>query len=302
MKDVREVLESIGYTSLVDYGKQFSTRPLYRNSDNNTALTINKETGEWFDFVEKIGGPLEMLIERTMGITLSPDFQQRLNTITGIAQRKTEIELVHIKSFNKKLLLKLNKDHAYWEKRGISKNTIEKFNGGVSTNGRMMNRYVFPIFSERNELIGFTGRYIWKLHSNTPKWKHIGPKTTWIFPLINAQNILKKKEVILVESIGDMLSLYDKGVQNVLVTFGIKISPKLIEFLLKLDVHKIYIAFNNDKDNNLVGNKAANDAKIDLSSYFDPNQIQISLPATKNDFGEMNFEEILLWKTENQME
>ena len=37
---IREVLGEVGYT-LYDFGQYFRARPLYRESDNNTVLSIN---------------------------------------------------------------------------------------------------------------------------------------------------------------------------------------------------------------------------------------------------------------------
>lgn len=299
MTNLVDILNNIGYTKLTDYGRQYSTRPLYRDSDNNTALTINKDTGEWFDFVDRVGGPLETLIERTLGRPLTPELKEKISSNEFLPLRRTEIDLPFQKVFEKSKLVKLVKDHDYWIKRGVSNSTISKFEGGIAIDGRMRNRYVFPIFNERNELVGFSGRYIYK-SPYVVKWKHIGAKSNWIFPLIHSQEILKQKKVILVESIGDMLSLHDAGIKNVLVTFGVTLSGAVVKHLLKMDLEKIFIALNNDSLNNSVGNKAAETFKGGLSNYFDSEQIQISLPS-KNDFGVMNRDEINLWKQNNQI-
>jgi hypothetical protein len=290
-----EILYSIGYTKVHDYGRQYSMRPLYRDSDNDKALTVNKDTGEWYDFVERVGGPIESLIERTIGGPATPEILAQIASDTFLPARKQEIELTHQKTFDKELLVKLLNDHSYWHGRKVSNRVIEKFKGGVATNGRMTNRYVFPIFNSRDELVGFSGRYIYK-SQHAAKWKHLGKKSSWIFPLIHEETILKNKEAILVESIGDMLSMEEAGFENVLVTFGVKISTDLITYLLKMDVNKVYLALNNDKNNNYVGNKAAQDGKDSLCNYFDPSQVIIALPEVKNDFGEMTRDEIISWK------
>ena len=44
-----------------------------------------------------------------------------------------------------------------------------------------------------------------------------------------------KKELILIESIGDMLSLWSAGIKNTLVIFGLNLSPSLIGALIKID-------------------------------------------------------------------
>jgi DNA primase len=293
MSDVADILQQVGY-QLIDYGKEYRTKPLYRPSDNATSLCIKKTTGEWYDFSERVGGSLDLLIQKTVG-DIPPEIRDKI--LSGaFFSRKEAVELTDIKTFDKSLLIKLNKNHEYWLNRGVSAHTINLFEGGTTTNGRMAHRYVFPIFNERKDLVGFSGRILAK-NSNSPKWKHLGKKSHWCYPaFLNEETILNKKEVILVESIGDMLALFDAGIENVLVAFGVDIGPKLIEFLLKADINRIYIAFNNDKDNNFVGNEAAEEGRKQLIHYFDENQVMLALPETKNDFGEMSHNEILLWK------
>jgi hypothetical protein len=290
-----DILNKIGYVKLHDFGRQLSTRPLYRDSDNDLALTINKDTGEWYDFVERVGGPLESLIEKTLGTTLTPELKQSLESESFLPDRRTEVEVNHPRTFDKASLARLIPDKTYWNKRGVSSTTLEALGGGVAVNGRMMNRYVFPILNERDELVGFSGRYIYK-SDYVAKWKHIGKKSAWVYPLIHTKEIFNSRQVILVESIGDMLALKDTGIHNVLVTFGVKVSSTLKTLILKMDCDDIILAFNNDRLNKQVGNKAAQDAKWEFLNYFDENQVRMALPDQKNDFGEMTREEILLWK------
>ena len=128
-----------------------------------------------------------------------------------------------------------------------------------------------------------------------PKWKLVGDKINWRYPLqVNSKILSESKEVIIVESIGDMLSLWEAGIQNVIVTFGLNLSVSILNTLLVLNPTKIYISFNNDELKNKAGNLASEKTKDKLLKHFDRHQIQIALP-TKKDFGEMNKEEILQW-------
>ena len=95
-----------------------------------------------------------------------------------------------------------------------------------------------------------------------------------------------------------MLSLWENGVQNVIVTFGLDVSTSVVNLLLKLDPNKIYISFNNDASNNNAGNVAAEKAKKKLLKYFDRYQVRIALP-DKKDFGEMDGSEIDRWGENN---
>ena len=183
----------------------------------------------------------------------------------------------------------LEPDHSYWIDRGISKETIELFKGGVCDKGKMKNRYVFPIFNSKNKLIGYTGRH---LHNKKPKWMHRGDKSYWKYPLqFNFKYIKNNKSVIIVESIGDMLSLWENGIRNCIVTFGVSLSPDTMSLLTRLDPDKIHVAFNNDSSGNEAGNKAAYIARKKLLQFFDKNQITITLPNKYNDFNEMHLAE-----------
>ena len=95
-----------------------------------------------------------------------------------------------------------------------------------------------------------------------------------------------------------MLALWDAGVKNTLVVFGLNLSPSLMSLLIKLDPNKIFISFNDDSDNNSAGNKGVEIALKKLNNYFDSDQINVAFP-DKNDFGDMNREEILEWKEKN---
>ena len=161
----------------------------------------------------------------------------------------------------------------------------------------MKNRYVFPIFNSRDEIVGFTGRYIKEVTGDykIAKWKHIGSVSNWCFPLkYNLKEIQSKKEVILVESVGDMLALWNAGIKNTIVTFGLTVSKAITTLLIKLDINKIFVSFNNDDEHTGAGNRAAEEAAQKLLLHFDPDQVCVRLPS-KNDFGEMTGTEIEQW-------
>jgi hypothetical protein len=301
MTEVRDILLKIGYSDLRDFGKQWRMAPLYRPSDNNTSLAVNKLTGQWYDFSARMGGSIQKLIQLTLNLHTLAEASTVLGTLPELQSHADhKYELTQVKKFDKNLLFKLQKNHEYWENRKISKHIIELFEGGTIFNGKMAYRYVFPIYDENQDLIGFSGRML-NDKPEFPKWKHCGAKSNWLYPLkLNADIITEYKEVILVESIGDMLSLWENGIKNVLVTFGIEVSKKIIEFLLRINIKHIVVAFNNDEDNEFVGNEAAVDAKKKLMSYFDEDQITIAIPDQK-DFGVMNSEQINLWKQQHNL-
>lgn len=278
--NVLDTLHKIGYENLNETPTHWQTRPLYRESNNNTALVIDKKTGLFYDFVQKVGGTLSQLVSLSTGLKTQKEIEDFLGSQITVAPEQS-YELGEVKKFNKDLLLKLKKDHSYWINRGISEKTISTFEGGVAANGKMAGRYVFPIFNVKDEIVGFAGRSLID-NPSYPKWKLIARKSEWVYPILSDKYIKEKKQVILVESIGNCLSFYDVDIKSILVTFGTTVSNSIIKFLLRQDVNKINILFDNDSENNNAGNEAAIKAKNQLSRYFDKEQVNIITPPMKD--------------------
>jgi hypothetical protein len=293
---VYQILTDLGY-QLKDCGKEFRTKPLYRDSDNDTVLRIYKDTGNWVDFKENISGDINSLVNLTLKLESPIKAQEWLknkNFVVAPSIQNQKPVIKSTKKFDLSLLLKLENDQSYWFKRKVNTDALSEFKGGVAKAGKMKNRYVFPIFDINNNIIGFSGRDI--TNKSKIKWKHLGEKNDFLYPLfLNSEVIQNQKEVVLVESIGDMLSLWQAGIKNVLVTFGTNLSLGILNYCLKTDMKKIFISLNNDSAKNMAGNIGAEKAQARLSRYFDKNQLIIALPS-KKDFGEMSIEEILQWK------
>lgn len=164
----------------------------------------------------------------------------------------------------------------------------------MATQGKMNQRYVFPVYSLQNRIVGFAGRAIYQ--QKLPTWKLIGGKLNWLYPChLNRTTIIKKKEVILVEGISDVLSFFEAGIENVMCIFGTKLSNKLLCYLLSLNLNKIIIATNNEPDNESIGNKAAVEIREKLvPSYYSEKSVIIKLPPVK-DFNLMTKQQILEW-------
>lgn len=293
--EVREVLGSLGY-NLQDYGKEFRARPLYRDSDNNTVLSIKKDTGRWIDFKENISGGLVDLVKLTLDCNIE-DARTYLSTkVSNRPLKITKPEIKQRKTLNDNFLNNLIKNNKYWNERGVSDEVLYEFEGGVCESGKMLDRYVFPIRGERGKLIGVSGRDITQDNwTKRPKWKHIGDKSSWVYPTQVNEDLLRGAElIVLVESIGDMLALWECGIKNTIVTFGLDVSAAILNKLLRLDPKSVIVSFNNDSESNHAGNLAATKAKKKLLRYFDEEQVKIALPV-ENDFGEMSTAQISEW-------
>lgn len=267
--NVYQILTDLGY-KLKDCGKEYRAKPLYRESDNDTVLKIYKDSGHWFDFKENISGDFTSLVSMTLKLEDPAKAKEWLKDKNFSFVRSFEPTKPLIKStkkFDSEILQNLELDHQYWNKRNITDDALVKFKGGVAKAGKMKNRYVFPIFDINNNIIGFSGRDVTNL--SKIKWKHLGEKNDFLYPLfLNSESIESQKEIILVESIGDMLSLWQAGIKNVLVTFGTNLSLGILNYCLKIDAKKIYISLNNDSNKNNAGNIGAEKNLCKIKKIF----------------------------------
>ena len=191
--NVFQVLTDLGY-KLKDHGKEYRTRPLYRDSDNDTVLKIEKNSGNWFDFKQNISGDLNSLVKLTLKLDGVDEAKQWLKNKNFISQVATNLErplIKSAKSFDINILDRLENRHDYWINRSITSETISQFKGGVAHAGKMKNRYVFPIFNLRNSIIGFSGRDVTNI--SKIKWKHLGEKSDFLYPLFLNHSILEEQ-------------------------------------------------------------------------------------------------------------
>jgi 5S rRNA maturation endonuclease (ribonuclease M5) len=303
---IKTILTDLGY-DLNDKGKYWHSRAVYRDGDNRTALQIWKNTGIWKDFVANTKyQPFKRLIELSCSDDekvkeVSNYFDQKNDSfIESIRAPKMEVE----QFFDHEEVKTLLPHYKFYNDKQISNQTLRLYNGGFSMSGKMNGRFVFPIYDENKKIIGLSGRHLlWKAESAMPKWKHLGRKANWLYPVnlppeadqkINLFNkdIEEKKEIILIEGIGDSLALTEQGFYNHMVIFGLDISSKQISHLLSYNLNKIIISTNNDFDkSNNRGLDGAIKIYLKLIKYFDISKLEIKLPV-KKDFAEMLEEKI----------
>lgn len=283
----KETLQKLGY-DLQDCGSHWRTRAIYRNGKTNTSLIIYKDSGVWKDFgLDNQAKPFNALVKETLKTNdpkiLSTYLINNETVHTKPQQERIEMEKIYPESYLDKLLPM----KTFYEKRGISEKTQIKFKCGYAGGGKMYRRMVFPIYDLDNQIHGFSGRSVVD-YDNVPKWKHMGRKTNWIYPHHLSHNTIEEKqEVILVESIGDCMALYEAGFENILMLAGLDISAKMISYLNTFDLNRIIIATNNDNSKEVnTGALASIKIAAKLSTVFDLSLVRINPPVC-NDFGEM---------------
>lgn len=292
-EDIARILQDVGF-KLNDYGDHWRSNAAFRQGDNPTSIKIYKNSGVWFDYtVGSAPQPFDKLLSFFI-----PDRKQRMS-ILGSAkeisyQEPQKIQLSMETIYPESCLERLFPNFAFYEKKGISKETLNFYKAGVAHSGKMYKRMVFPIYNEQRKIIGFSGRKISDASDNSPKWKHLGKKRNWVYPAfipnedsIDAE-IKNKKTVILVESIGDSLALFESGVKNNLVTFGLGCSASIINYLSSFEIERIILTPNNDFNSSKNhGYNASIKAVRSLSAYFNVSSLEIKLPPKNyNDLSE----------------
>lgn len=286
--DIKTVLSELGY-HLLDFGDHWRAQAVYRGGDNPMSLQIYKNTGVWKDYARGgspqafkkllvLSGEKDTIILEKCKISHTPQLQQ---------EEKITMDRIYPEESLSKLFPNFN----FYLSKNISENTQRFFQTGLASNGKMYRRMVFPIRDEHRQIFGFSGRAISDEHPI--KWKHLGRKTNWVYPVyLDADLTVDKaieetKEVFLVESIGDAMALFDQGIRNIIVIFGTSVSSAVVNYLNTKELNKIHISTNNDalsKDNN--GVIAAIKALMKLSTFFDVEKLDIKLPPKPhNDFG-----------------
>lgn len=138
-------------------------------------------------------------------------------------------------------------------------------------------RLLFPIFNEKGECVGFGGRAlnaeVEPKYLNTPE-SSIYKKSEILYGLFQSKDFIKKEGVaIIVEGYFDFLSLWEKGIKNIVATCGTALTPKHIQ-KLNLLAEDLVLFFDGDKAGKLATVKAisiiAKEGKIpNIISLFD---------------------------------
>lgn len=294
--DIKNLLISLGY-HLNDDGDCWRANAVFRGGSNSTSLKIYKNSGVWHDYgSNNISQSFEQLLKLSGYNGEMPKSIESDKVIIDKSELPTRI-------YPESILKRLLPHYQFYIDKGISSVILKRLKSGMAMSGKMYNRYVFPIFDDLGRIIGFSGRYLGT--ADRPKWKHIGKKQKWCYPLYVKDEfgtfyvhdeIINKKEVFLVESIGDMLSFHNQGIFNVLVVFGLNISDSVISSILSMGVDRIFICFNNDNQKAInTGLDASIEGFLKLLVYFDYESIGICLPI-KNDFGDMNELDFKKWQ------
>lgn len=271
--EVQEILQDLGYRLRTD-GNGWRAAALYRDGNNPSSLKVFQD-GSFIDFVTNQTGDFTKLIVLTTGQNGIKFLQNKKFEPLPKPERSIEQPTI----FPNSVLSEIKSEHKYANSRGISSETCKIFESGEVHSGKMAGRYVFPVFSG-SKIVGLAGR---SLSASTIPWKILGKKRYFCYPLkVNSEIIRDSRRVILVESIFDALSLFESGIREVFVLFGLSISSYQVMSLARLGVKNITIALNNDINGR--GQEASHKLSLELARYFDKRHIKALIP----DYGDWN--------------
>ncbi len=141
-------------------------------------------------------------------------------------------------------LYKYLKEKGYTEKEMLASDLINK--SGNSFVDRFKNRLMFPIQDVRNRVIAFGGRV---LDNSLPKYINspenlVYSKARNLYGLNIAKNA-KSEKLIIVEGYMDVVSLHQRGIENVVASCGTALTEAQGRLLRKY-AEKIIISYDSD--------------------------------------------------------
>lgn len=226
-----------------------------------------KEKGIYFtisgkDYVTKCFNPdhtdtnPSFRIDRTTGIChcFSCGFKANIFKHFGLLTNNVSIRIVKLKE----KLKALNESTNGLEEldgaipitksfRGVSPSTLKEF-GAFYTDrvDKMEDRIIFPIKDVRDKTVCYVGRHT--LSNANPRYQNY--PTGASVPMFPAKLNARYRSIVLVEGLFDLLNCYDKGLHNVVCTFGTvkllnEVAAKLFPYKV-MGVEKIFLLFDGD--------------------------------------------------------
>lgn len=150
----------------------------------------------------------------------------------------------------------------------------------------------FPIYGYDGAMKAILSR---DLYSSKSKY-NIYPSGVPL-PILPMRPSAYKNSLIIVEGIFDMLNAYDKGLKNVICTFGISLTKAIVEQILAivayLGVTRVILAYDNDSAGKIANTKAKEilEGKIPEVTIFDWTMFDEKVP---KDFGDLTQDDFLL--------
>ncbi len=221
------------------------------------AKKVNVELPQYTNFYNRESAEIKSLKEKILEINelATKFFQFQLYKPIG----KKAVEYINKRKMNKEIvnefkigysvkgLYQVLKSKGYLDKEIFESKLVLKNEDG-SIYERFYDRLMFPICDINGNVIGFTAR---RLDNDEKKAKYINTSETEVYTKGNhlfAFNLSKKyakEELVLVEGSMDAISLYQRGVKNVVASLGTALTDKQAN-LIKNKTKKVILSYDSD--------------------------------------------------------
>ena len=255
------------FSNVLELGDDYRVVCIF-HKDTDPSLSIDKKTGMFFCFGCETGGQFNSLL-RALGekdieakIHALENWGDVMNRIMGITDEEEKVSHpmpTGFVGFSKKT--KKTRHHMYMTNRNISTKTLRYFGAGYVAKNQVYNRYrdrvVIPVLDENGNMAFPEGRLITEAPNIA---KYMRPKKSKKGLLLsknvlfNYNNVKRFSEVVLVEGVMDVLTLWGEWKIPSVACFNPVLSSKQVGLLSIFET--VYICFDNDKAGR-VGEKKA---------------------------------------------
>lgn len=309
VKSRTDLVELVGsYVQIKKAGANYkATCPFHQEKTASLMVSPQKQIwkcfgcgkgGDAFKFVMEtehleFGDALRMLAKKA-NVTLKP------KTDAEFQSQSRKDRLFRVNALSAKIFEKILWEHPqgklaldYLKKRGLSEETIKKFNLGLASRAmnvrnlmlqkgvlsgdlsaagnpeKFFDRIMFPIQDVLGNVVGFTGRALGDAqpkYLNTPETQ-VYSKSRVLYGLNHAKKtIVEKDQVILVEGQMDVVALHQAGITNAVASSGTAITETQLMILSKY-TQNFLLAFDSDEAGQATTRKVIEMLlKLDLNS------------------------------------
>jgi len=253
---------------------------MHKNGDANPSASLNRES-LLFNCFTCGGGSIIWLVENTLDISRDEAILELKKFASGLRDipaekfiemmyklfKKEESKALDIPIYNDRIIGIYECNSDYLTNRGISSSVQKKMRTGLHKDKReldkrgeivLVDRVIIPHFMN-GKLVGWVGR-------KTDDWSPVAkyknskgfPRQYWLY---NLDNVKDMETCIVVESPMSVLNMLSRGIDNVVATFGAKVSKPQMELLRNFKEVTIFM------DGDHPGRAAANTLVNTLKNY-----------------------------------
>jgi DNA primase len=162
---------------------------------------------------------------------------------------------------------KLQPDHPFLKKRGLTDETIREFGVGFCAKGMMANRIAIPIANFRGDVVAYAGRFPGEPTEANPKYK-LPPGFRKSLELYNLKRAIQgplENPLVIVEGFFDCMMLHQCGLQKTVALMGTSLSDSQLALILQFTSNGSHIIVSLDDDE--AGEEAAKSVALKLAPH-----------------------------------